>query len=157
MVCIIVDVAILGKLLAVIAGKLALGEGGLCIRRRGVAVADKGRIRPADEPSLGIHHDAALVLLDLKVEVLVFEVIVVDNVALLIKLESVRSNKFSLLPADFVVIIAYLFNSRESEPRTPGEVVPLEVDQLFDFVPAPWVLDRDLTDGVEFLIGRLGR
>ena len=84
MVCIIVDVAVLGELLAVVAGKLALGERGLCIRRRGVAVADKGRIRPADEPSLGIHHDAALILLDLKVEVLVFEVIVVDNVALLI-------------------------------------------------------------------------
>ena len=83
MVCIIVDVAVLGELLAVVAGKLALGEGGLCIRRGGVAVADKGRILLADEPSLGIHHDAALVLLDLKVEVLVFEVIVVDNVALL--------------------------------------------------------------------------
>ena len=82
-VCVIVDVAVLGRSLAVIAGKFALGERRLSVGRRGVAVADKGRVALADEPDLGVHHDSALILLDLKVKVLVVEVVVVDNVALL--------------------------------------------------------------------------
>ena len=82
-VCVVVDVAVLGRSLAVFARKFALGERRRSLGRRGVTVADKGRIALAEEPGLGVHHESTLILLDLKVEVLVVEVIVVDNVALL--------------------------------------------------------------------------
>ena len=86
-VCEIVDIAVLRRLLAVIAGKFALGEGRLSICHRGIAVGDEGGIVFADESHLGVHRDPAIVLLDFEVEVLVVEEIVINNVALLRNLE----------------------------------------------------------------------
>ena len=82
-VCVVVDVAVLGRLLAVIARKFSLGERRLRVGRGGVPVAHKGGVILADESRLGVHHNSALILLDLEVKVLIVEVIVVDNVALL--------------------------------------------------------------------------